>query len=955
MSFFEAVKVPAVDPQFYARAFTVVAKGGKERGNALLKLLAEEYDSLSRRADRAGIQDSCSIRNVLKTRALAGMLIDEKGELAIGLLQEAIGALQANLYSIGPDRQPDARRQEHILDVLMQLQGNKELARLLRSISKPHAHRRAEQIIRETLALPENMPITDAHARRAALSAWLCYLRQNVGSCFATAPAIIVQMETPQQFLKDLNELMNTGRLKRTFSGVEYAVPLSISWGAGDLKRTVAAGLDLALSPGLMAAFEAIGLIDQKLPLKQKVEVSKQLTRSALEGLESPVTNAESIIRFLLFARLKITEKDLQEYENRPQGMSLMAIASVSSKSQACAKFHTQLEAAHNRFKALADNALLKAWEFTIASFAETKADFARWNLYSSLGLSPQEKQGIGEAIYAVLQRKLDQANEKVREYQFEYEQVYTQVKYVEARMQRAATEKEINQLKGEYQTKLHEFFMIEEMRNGASDKAKSIAALFDTLIDAFDELFPHYFQEVYDADMHEVAVNQYDDSPAGFRLLYKYGRANTSQWTFIYSPNGFVEALSAFFIATEVELASREEFSGVQQELSEIITAIVTHVKTKEFLESAFHRMASAHQTRMIKDPLEHLDLIEKKPWAYTSGGGMGSLVSCYFKLEQPPAEVARWVENPMELLVFLADTLKQIPPKLTESYKSGHKGMLIHSPTHAFQLKPGIFPFREAWQNEAFSYTWIRDQLVKPMENALELIFLDESMMSYLVQKLAPLVPENYRYYFTKSFGTIRGTMSPMEFRRHLVETMDKERGLKTGGMAVLREEEIDSLLYKSLPLFPIYQMGDKLKELFKKVPGIDGEEVMRIWEALPSPVGMETVGSSDMLQNIAKGLICLHLGVTSTPQNYHQLVTHAARKCDFALAKPIIFGDSNWVRDDFGFLINPGTGKLDLWRFDNIAATGFPLTAWKQWLDGSRRDRNWGIYTRPYEYQA
>lgn len=975
------IKVAATDPQFHARAFTIIAKEGKadlaQNPDAFARLFAEEYDNLSRRIDRSGLQESCSVRNVLITRRLSELLIDEKGELLTSLLPNAREKLKANLYSLGPNRQHDARRYEHILFVLNELESNKNVQRLLKNISKPHAHRHAEQIIRDTLDLPSNAVVSDVHAKRAVLSAWLCYLRQNVGSCFATAPAILVHNEMPEQFLTDLNELMNTGRLKRTFGGVEYAVPLSMSWGAGDLKRNLLISstdlekIEFHLSPGMMAALESFGLINKEAPLKQRADEAKQHILRAINAFSGDrsyfLTNADEIIRFLLLEHLKITEKDLKDYENRPQGMIhggfLIQMAAAGSlgggKSQACAQFAPLYQSAQNAFKALADNALLKAWEFSLASFAETKAQFARWNLYSSLGLSPKEKDGIGYCIYQVLQRKLEGLNAKAQELQFEYEQIYTQVKYVEARIQRASTEKEIQWLKAEYQTKLNEFYLIEELRNTASAKAKKIAGLFDELIDAYDELFPRYFQEVYDADMHEVATSLYDDSPAGFRLLYKYGRANTSQWTYIYNSNEFIEALSAFFTATEIEIASREEFNGLQQELTEIVTAVATHVKNKEFLESAFHRMAIAHHTPVIKDPLEHLDKIEKKPWAYTSGGTMGSLVSCYFRLEHPPTEVSRWVENPMELLVFLADTLKQIPAKLSDPYsKNPRKGMLIHSPTHAFQLKPGYKSFSDTWLNEAYSYTWIRDQLVKPIEKALEKIALDESMMAYLVQRLIPKVPENYRHYFSKTFHTIFGTMSPKEFRNHLVQTMDKERGLKAHGVAVLPEEEIDSLLYQSLPLFPIYQMRDKLKELFLKMNHLNPSQratLLQIWDDLPNPHGGESIAGADILQNTAKGLICLMRGSTTAHQNEHLLVATAARSLGFALPEPILFADSNWVKDDFGFTINPGTGKLDFWRFDGIATVGTPMPTWQQWLNGSRKDPTWGVYTRPFEYTA
>jgi hypothetical protein len=970
------IKVSAIDPQFCVRAFSVVANENKrvysQSSDPFTPLFAEEYDTLSRRIDRSGLQESSSVRNVLRTRRLAELLIDDKGELVSDALPLAIDKLKTHLYSLGPDRQHDARRHEHLLRALQILQTQKEIARLIRSISKPISHRYAEQIIRETLALPAHTTLSDAHARRAALSAWFCYLRQNVGSCFATAPAILIHNEMPVQFFKDINELMNTGRLKRTFGGIEYAVPLSMSWGAGDLKRNVIIRggealqeSELYLSPGLVEAYEAIGLIVKETPLKTKLEQSKKISLKALTALSRRqayfLTQPDAILRTLLLDHLQITEKELSDYENRPRGliqggfMVQMAAAGNlgGGKSQACAQFPILYEEAQNAFKRLSDNALLKAWEFTLASFAETKAQFARWNFYSSLGLSPEEKGGIGYCMYEVLQHKLEEANQMVREHQDEYEQVYTHVKYLETRMQRATTEKEIQWQKAEYQTKLHEFYLIEELRNDASDKAKKIASLFNVLIDAYDELFPNYFQEVYDADMHEVSVSQYDDSPAGFRLLFKYGRANTSQWTYIYNANQFIEGLCSFFTATETELASRETFKGLQRELTEVITAIVTHVKTKEFLESAFHRMAAAHHTPLIKDPLEHLDKIEKKPWAYTSGGTMGSLVSCYFRLEQPPTESARWVENPMELLVFLVDTLKHIPVKMSEPYaKTEVKGLLIHSPTHAFQLKPAFPRFKEAWQNEAYSYTWIRDQLVKPMERALEMITLDESMMTFLVQRLLPLVPENYRYYFSKSFSSLHGSMSPREFRQHLVETMDKERGLKSGGVAVLAEEEIDSLLYKSLPLFPMHQLHDRLQELLAH---LSMEGALKIWEALPSDTGLGSVGSADGLQGIAKALISLYKGASSSSMNYSMRLADAARSSGFALPAPITFADSNWVRDDFAFLVNPGTGKLDFWRVDATGTLGAPMSSWQQWLDGSRKDLTWGVYTRPFEYNA
>lgn len=975
----EAIKLPPQDAQFYPKVFSWVAKQNKpaigDESSGVICM--EEYDNLSRRLDRSQLQESCSVRNVLRTRRIAISLINDHGELLLDKIPNIIKAVEKCLYSLGPNRQFDGLREEHLLNALRFLLASKEAQRVLKAIGKPIAHRHADQIIRATLQLPAKEAITDAHARRAALASWLCYLRQNVGSCFATAPAIIVHDEQPVQYFKDLNEILSTGRLKRTFGGAEYTAPLSISWGAGDLKKNIAIpidpegkpGVEVWLSPGLLAAFEAANVIKPNLALKQKIEEAKALTAPVIQKSdEHPyylILNAEDILRRVLLHHLGLTEADLKEYENRSR-MEMQATLLTSpgmhskaarGKSEACAVFKVLLEEAENAFKGLADNALLKAWEFTLASFAETKAGFTRWNLYSSLGFQHEEPGGIGFSMYEIITRKIEESKIKIKALQDEYEQKYSYLKYLEGRMQRASSEKEVEWIKIDYKTKKYEFDILEELRDTENEKAHSIANMYNVLIDAYYELFPQYFQEVYDADMHEVAVGQYDDSPAGFRLLFKHGRANTSQWTYIYTPNQFIQALSDFFVATETELSTREDFKGLERELTEIVTAIVMQIKTEEFLESAFYRMAAAHQSRMVKNPLANLDKIEKKPWAYTSGGSMATLVSCLFGLEDKPFEISRWVENPMELLVFFIDTMKQTPPKIMGEYMhKPNKSMLIHSPTHAFLLKPGLSPFKEAWNDESFTYTWARDHLVKPIERFIDFIILDEPAQEFLIEKLSELLPRQYQYFFRQAFSRRHGDMTSIDLRNLIVDTMEKERGLQFQRNPVLHQDEIDHYLYEALPIFPTFQLGDRIKEVMEKMPGMDKGKIqalLGILDKLPLSIGGDRYMTAKALQETIKALFCVDKQKTSTSQDMHALVADAARACGYAFPKPILFADTNWVKDYFGFTVNPGSGKLELWRFDPIGTEGYPMSSWIQWLNGSRKDIPWGIYTRPYEY--
>lgn len=966
----EKMDIGISDSYFFSQAFSLVVQAQKRVIShiidPLLRVALEEYDEISQKADRSQFQESCAIRNVLKTRTLATLLINDKGELILEALPPVIASFEKHLYSLGPGRQHDSTRQEHILSVLKSLQIDKDLVRMLQVISRPIGHRYADQIIRDTLALPAEASLTDAHARRAVLAAWLCTLRQNVGSCFATAPAILIHDEQPASLLRDFNDLLATGRMKRTYGGIEYTVPFSSSWGSGDLKKPIyippgylMEEIPLWEAPGLMAACEAADIFPPDLKLSAKESFLKQHILAILKRQEAPegmVVTAENLLNILLREKLQLSQKDLDDYQNRPKNLfqtSLMQVASrpdaPGSKGDLSASFFVLQEKAFNSFKALVDNALLKAWEFTLASLSESKLEFTRWNLYASLGFGAQQEGGIGAKLYETLKGKIEDFNRKVQDIQFEYEHLFAQLKQLEVRVKYATSEQDAKWINIEYQAKRNEFYTLEAIRDDWNAKAQRLAQAFDHLVDLYDRLFPQYFQEVYDADMHDVSAGPFDDSPAGFRLLYKHGRSNTSQWTPIYSPQEFIDALSAFLIMSESEVRNDPFFKEIDDEMSDIVTTLVLHVKTHEFLESALYRMAAAHRTSIPKNPLEHLDKVEKKPWVYTSGGTMKTLLSQYFRREQPPTESARWVENPTELLVFFEDVIKQLPLRNQEEYlRNPKKNMLMHSPTHAFNLKPGFRPFCEAWQNDAFTYTWIRDQWLAPHQKFVETIWLDRESIDYLLEQLLTQVPKNHHHTLNKLFHHREAEMQTHEFRRWVVDQLPQKN-------AVLTPDDIDSFLYRMLPLTQRSQLGQRLREIFQKTPEITPEKIERLLETcekLDSGWTSRMIGARQ-LQDICLGLLCLDADSPSSSLPFHEWISRAAQKMGYAMPLPVLFADTNWVKDYFAFVVNPGTHQVDFWRVDALGSTGAPMSYWAQWLNGLRRDIPWGVYIRPWEY--
>ncbi len=260
------------------------------------------------------------------------------------------------------------------------------------------------------------------------------------------------------------------------------------------------------------------------------------------------------------------------------------------------------------------------------------------------------------------------------------------------------------------------------------------------------------------------------------------------------------------------------------------------------------------------------------------------------------------------------------------------------------------------DLWKSPQFTYTHIRDTLIKPAENFVSRISLNQMMAQYLIDQLVKKVPVNFQYYFRQTFAYIPIGASPAEFRHHLVHVMAKERGLAFG--RILPAEEIDSLLYSQLPLFPASELRERVEQIFKKLPNIGPRFLSMLqtfWEELPISMTSGPVVGAQTLREVVMALICLLYGTTSTPYDYHLHVSRLCQKMGYALPTPVIVADTNWVKDDFGFVVNPGTEKFEFWRVDYTGSSGYPMSVWEQWLNGSKQEPTWGVYTNPYEYTS
>ena len=404
------------------------------------------------------------------------------------------------------------------------------------------------------------------------------------------------------------------------------------------------------------------------------------------------------------------------------------------------------------------DHPLLRVWEYTLASFSDYKTTFSSWNLYKSLGLDPKNKGGIGALIYSILQEKLDDANEEVEKLHSEYVRAIDEARVSQALLRQADSPDRMRMRKGELEVRSHHAQGCKDDLDKFHGKAQSLSQFFPFVIEQYAQKFQEYFLEIYDADIEHINEQLYEDSPAGFRLCYKHGRSDPSAWTMIQTEKDFIDALRQFFLAVEPQICSACEWDDGTSEIEALTTQVIYFIQTEEFLAFA---------------------LKEKKPWSYTSGGNMHSLLKGYYCIEGELSEEKRPIENPTDLLTFLLDLLKALPYNVTKPFEiDSLASLLMYSPTHAFLLKPGLSPFKEGWLDKGFTYTWIRDHVIDPGRSYYNTVRLDRATQTLLASKV-----------IQGDFFPHGESLSVPDFRAYLLDISPKQ------------EDDIDSLLFQSL----------------------------------------------------------------------------------------------------------------------------------------------------------
>jgi hypothetical protein len=293
-----------------------------------------------------------------------------------------------------------------------------------------------------------------------------------------------------------------------------------------------------------------------------------------------------------------------------------------------------------------------------------------------------------------------------------------------------------------------------------------------------------------------------------------------------------------------------------------------------------------------------------------------MAILLQTYYQREVPATEESQQISDPQELLIFILDMLKNAP--LT----SANQKKLFSSPTHAFLLHPELEPFYSGWQIDLFSYTWVRDKVIAPRKAFYEKILLSSSEQLFLLEKMG--IPASRVPLIESS------TVS--SFRDQIVSVVS------------IHEDLLDAFFYESLPLtegfFAKMQVRAILSGLCDLSYGID---------AIPEIP--DSFLTAKELRDLSKAVYLLSEKNLSPSFDLHEKIAQRAEALGLAPPAPLLFADTNWSQFFFGFVVNPGTYAIELWRL-MPSGFGFPMTPWKKYLNKSQ-GYAWNLYIHPSEY--
>ena len=928
---------------------------GKKENSSLLEdiLCCEEPQGFAQYKRTSLVKKNLSI-----ARKLASYILNDQGDFEADKIVESIQLLTKYLYPLGPHRQEEGPAREHILKMLEFLRDNQEIKNRFRRFFVP-SYARVQDLIRNTLALPMNETITVRHVRESVLVSLFTYLRQDVGSCFATALAILVHREYPLLFIRDLEDLLSSGKISRIVGDREITVPINLLLCIGDLFKPIRV-MDLypnpvatlAAAPDIQAAFAVSGVFPTTGDIAKEVQelLANEYIYQKVQDIHGTITPHDviqgSLLHYYQVSPSVVQSVVLEEgLRSKDWGLSSSEVL-LSASSQQVLNYLQAYEQAKWGFIRDTQNVLLKSWEYTLATLADVSQATTTKHLQIALGWNSEDEYGLREIIRNFLAEEVATTQAFVGKCEQTYQEAKAQLEYVESRMRNPINKQDSQILAMDHMRFRQELNQALQDWNAAQEKLKKMVTLPDFLSSFYLREMPTYFRSVYDAFIREFS-GHYEDVPAGFRILFTYGRSHPNTWEPIYSIEDFVRALTEFFTSTEGDLLAKHNASGLEKEISILLHRMVSALHEPRFQKAAMERILKAYNCLIPEEILQHLDQVTHTPWVYVSGGTITTLIGDYFENPQPLSKLEKMPADPHELAAFFADALKDLPEAVKDYLEDGEHALLAAAPSHVFSVTAGATLFKDAWTNDWYSYTWLRDVWVSKHQAFLKHTIFDKAAIYAFITRFCS------RYYLqelVQDFVYFCDDLSLSIPELYAKSVRFFQAHFNDEKVLVTLQRYVASQLVQEAPYISEQRLPEIIQDLSSYLGVSSRISYERFASLLEDNVEKHSLLSSTDLRHLYKGLLMAGYQRAYHEEDLSMRLIAAMRYHGFAYPAPLLFGDTNWAYRYFGFILHPGTQEIDLWDFNYLGLAGQPSENKERWF-GVRKP--WVLYPNPIDY--
>lgn len=808
--------------------------------------------------------------------------------------------LLKNMPLYVPVGMQEIRAFEFMQKKLNQLKSSEHLIRVLSNIKKPYYESDQYDMIKYTLLLSQETNLHVVQGKAAALAALITPIRQEVGSCFATALAIEIQENQNENFLEIISKIISSGEVSFTYSGTTNKAYISN-------RPTIAQQAKNSFYIFLKHLEDA-----KKIPMLRIITglISEKFSKEEIDEL---------IDKFIIKSKRDMDKDDWSTID-LIQHLGKFVENTKSSNNQYVFSTHKHLGGFKR--KSLSDTALLYAssvsnlhisrvFEFALATFSESEGAKLKTAILTSLGFQGRENNTIGDEVFDHIKQRLISVHEDLN-YNIN---VYNQLQYTDYLKHQRNNESSASSMGSEAV-----LFSIHNLKN----LQNTLTGLYEDIYHQLSVRAENFFAESYDPHLssHNTYAGVLEDIPAGFRLMFK-GSAHSTKMSSINTAEEFSKAMHEFIILSTVdiidEIAGPNSSEEIKNEISEVLNIISQGITGSNFIQKCFENIANRMNLHLDfhANPKHTIKVMMDKnitPWSTPSGGSPINLLKNIYNIQEGLHSSKKSDASSLhEIISFWKETCKKIPST---------RAVIATSPTHVFRLFPNAIQYHDRYELILFDH---QD-------------YFPDIIDEYFISFVSDISHKGFKYVFDQ----VKYTNNFKDLKKSIFSMMEN---VTPDTYEILMSNIF--ALSQTLSMRSIINQKNRLAELLyqksKKSQDIDHMHSI-IKDFITSQQNRKCTSYRRLFS-----FICHHCALITPFEDLFRSLKEIFN--GFYPEASQILGDTNWACRNIILLRNELSNKQEIWAFDDDYCKGFPLLDWNR--EKNIRSGTWEIFSKPDQY--